>query len=267
MNKDILKEIHEHILKISTIKRAESNKWFFKAHPGEYGENDKFVGLTVPQTRKLAKAFKNLSLIDTERLLKSEIHEERGLALFLLIEKFEKGDKKEKEIIFNLYLKNLKYVNSWDLVDMSAPKIVGEYLKIKYSLGTRNCSGVKFLRSLADDKSSHGKNWKEKLWQKRVAIVSTLAFMIKPFKNKYAPDIIFEVLEKIFNEKDEINFHDLLEKASGWMLREYGKRVDEKKMKEFLLKNFEKIKNKRILLRYAIERMTKEERQYWLNRK
>ncbi len=265
MNKDILKEIHEHILKISTIRRAENNKWFFKCRPGEYGENDKFVGLTVPQTRKLVRVYKNLSLSETERLLKSEIHEERLLALLILVEKFEKEEYKTE--IFNLYLKNLKYINSWDLVDMSAPKIVGEYLKVKYSLKSKNCSGVKFLKSLASDKNLEGKNWKEKLWQKRIAIVSTLAFMQKPFKNYYAPDIIFEVLDKILKEKDEINSHDLIQKASGWMLREYAKRVNEEKMKNFLLKNFKNIKNRRILLRYAIERMTKEERQYWLNKK
>lgn len=266
MQKDTLKEIHNHILNISTSKRAENNKRFFKCQPGEYGEGDIFVGLTIPQTRKILKAYKDLSINDTERLLKSKVHEERFLALLIFIYKFEKGNKKEKENIFNLYLKNIKYINSWDMIDTSAPKIIGEYLKLKYSLKSKNCSGVRFLTSLASDKSVLEKDWKEKLWQKRIAIISTFAFMLKPLKTDYAPDIIFEVLNKIFSEKDEINNHDLVQKASGWMLREYGKRVDEKKLKEFLLDNFEKIKDKRILLRYAIERMTREERYYWLNK-
>lgn len=266
MQKDILKEIHNHILNVSTIKRAENNKRFFKCQPGEYGEDDKFVGLTVPQTRKLVKVYKNIPLSATERLLKSEIHEERVLALLILIDKFEKGEKNQKEKIFNLYFKNLKYINSWDMVDMSAPKIVGDYLKIKYSLKTKNCSGVRFLTSLASDKSTQSKNWKERLWQKRIAIVSTFAFMQKPFKTEYSPNIIFEVLNKILSEKGEINSHDLIQKASGWMLREYGKRIDIKKMKQFLLDNFENIRDKRILLRYSIEKLTKEERLVWLNK-
>ncbi|MEA4910776.1 hypothetical protein SDC9_07727 [bioreactor metagenome] len=266
MQKDILKEISNHILNISTIQRAENNKRFFRCAPGEYGEDDIFTGLTVPQARRLLRVYKDLSLSNTEKLLNSRVHEERLLALLILIENFQKGNKKKKEEIFNLYLKNIKHVNSWDLIDLSAPKIIGEYLKIKYSLQSKNCSGVKFLKKIASDKNSEGKNWKEKLWLKRIAIVSTFAFMLKPFKNDYAPDIIFEVLNKIFSEKDEINSHDLIQKASGWMLREYGKRVDEKKLKQFLLENFDKIKKQRTLLRYSIEKMSKEERLFWLNK-
>lgn len=269
MNQNKLKEIHNHILKIANTQRAETNKWFFKTGPGEYGEGDKFIGLTVPQTRKLVEAFNDINLIDTEKLLKSEFHEERLLALLMMVDKFKKSKNiKEKEEIFNLYFKNIKYVNNWDLVDTSAYNIVGEYIKEKYSLNTKNCSGVKFLNSLVIDKYKFAKKDKEKLWEKRIGIVSTFAFMQKPFKNEYSPKIIFEVVSKILNEKDQskdsLNNHDLIQKASGWMLREYGKRVNEKDLKDYLKNNFKKIKDKRTLLRYAIERMSENDRRGFL---
>ena len=269
--KDEIKLIRNHIFKIATTERANSNKWFFKTGKGEYGEGDKFLGITVPQTRKLGKAFSNLDLKQTEKLLSSEFHEERLLALFILVDKFKKEkDLKKKEEIFNLYFKNIKYINNWDLVDTSTYNIVGEFIKEKYSLKTKNCSGVKFLKSLVSDKNIYAKNNKEKLWEKRIAIVATFSFMQKPFKNEYSPEIIFEITEKILNEKeqtkDSINNHDLIQKAIGWMLREYGKRVNEKKLKEFLNKNFSKIRNKRTLLRYAIERFNEKERKEYLDR-
>lgn len=266
-----LKIIRNHILKIATTERANTNKWFFKTGPGEYGEGDKFLGITVPQTRNLAKAYNHLDLFEAEKLLQSEFHEERLLALFILINKFEKErDLKKKEEIFNFYFKNIKYINNWDLVDTSCYKIVGSFVKEKYSLNTKNCSGVKFLNSLVKDEFKFAKNTKEKLWEKRIGIVATYAFMAKPIKNEYSPEIIFEITEKILNEKDQgkdsINNHDLIQKAIGWMLREYGKRVSEKKLKEFLDKNFSKIKNRRTLLRYAIERFTEKDRKEYLNR-
>lgn len=267
-NLEDLKKIRNHILKIATTERANTNKWFFKTGPGEYGEGDKFLGITVPQTRKLAKAYTHLNLPLIERLLKSEFHEERLLAILILIDKFEKETKlKKKEEIFNFYLKNIKYVNNWDLVDLSAPKIVGNFIKEKYSLKTKNCSGVKFLLSLVKDEFRFVKNYKEKLWEKRIGIVATYSFMQKPFKNEYSPEIIFEVASKILNEKDKLNSHDLIQKAVGWMLREYGKRISEKRLKEFLDKNFSKIKEKRTLLRYAIERFPEKERKVYLNNK
>lgn len=267
MNKNILKDIREHILKIATTDRADSNKWFFKTGIGEYGEGDKFLGITVPETRKTAKAFKNISMKDAEKLLKSEWHEERLLALFIFIDKFSKGDKKLKEEIFNLYFKNIKHINNWDLVDTSCRYIVGEYLKEKYSLKSKNCSGVKFLLGLASDKNIFAKNTKEKLWEKRIAVVSTFAFMLKPYKNDYAPGIVFEVVQKILNEKNDLNRHDLIQKACGWMLREYGKRISEKNMLKFLDENFNKIKEQRTFLRYTIERLTTKKKNYYLLKK
>jgi 3-methyladenine DNA glycosylase AlkD len=270
-NLEDLKIIRNYILKIATTERANSNKWFFKTGPGEYGEGDKFLGITVPQTRNLAKAFNHLDLSLVEKLLQSEFHEERLLALVILIDKFEKEKSlKQKEEIFNLYFKNIKYINNWDLVDQSAPRIVGNFIKEKYSLKTKNCSGVKFLNSLVKDEYKFVKNQKEKLWEKRIGIVATLYLIMKSDKDEYASEIIFEVATKILNEKDQkkysLNSHDLIQKATGWMLREYGKRVSEKKLKEFLDKNFSKIKNRRTLLRYAIERLAEKERKEYLNR-
>lgn len=274
MNKNILKEIREHILKIANTQRADSNKLFFKTGIGEYGEGDKFIGITVPKTRKLAKAFDYIDLKDTERLLKSEFHEERLMALFIFINKFKKADKKLKEEIFNITFKNIKYINNWDLVDTFAPNISGEFIKEKYSLNTKNCSGVKFLLSLVSDKNVFAKNQKEKLWEKRIGIVSTStllrkSFDIKKYKGQklFAKEIIFELVKKNLNEKDELNKHDLLQKACGWMLREYAKNVNEKNMLKFLEDNFDKIKSRRVLLRYAIERLSREERNKYLLRK
>lgn len=262
-----LKLIRNQLLKISSTERAIISKKFFKTGKGEYGEGDKFIGATVPQIRKIAKAFSDLNFKEIEMLLNSEFNDERFLALLLLINRFEKSkDKKERENIFNLYFKNIKNINNWNLVDISAYKIAGAFLKEKYSLKTKNCSGVRFLKSLASDKNIYAKNNKEKLWEKRIAIVSTFSFMQKPFKNEYSPEIIFEIAETIFKEKNELNNHDLIQKAIGWMLREYGKRISEKKLKEFLDKNFENIKNRRVLLRYAIERFTEKERKEYLNK-
>lgn len=267
MNKNILREIHEHILKIATSERAESNKWFFKTAKGEYGEGDKFLGLTVPQTRILVRTFNCLRQEDTEKILKSEYHEERLLALLLLVDKFEKAKNiKEREEIFKLYFKNIKYINNWDLVDTSAPKIVGAYIKEKYSLKSRSCSGVRFLKSLISDKNIFAKNTKEKLWEKRIGLVATLQLIMKSKKDEYASEIVLEIVKKNLIEKDKINSHDLLQKASGWMLREYGKRISEKRLKEFLTQNFNLIKTRRTLLRYAIEKFDEKERKEWLNR-
>lgn len=256
------------MLSITTAERAESNKWFFKTGPGEYGEGDQFLGLTVPQTRKISKKFIDIPVNEVEKLLHSKFHEERLLALYLLIEKFEKAkDIKIKKEIFDIYFKNIKYINNWDLVDTSAPKIVGKYLKEKYSLNSENCTGVKFLKSLVSDKNKFAKNKKEKLWEKRIGIVSTIYLIMKSKKDEYSGEVILEITRKILQEKDELNTHDLIQKAIGWMLREYGKRINEEKLKIFLEENFDKIKNKRTLLRYAIERLKDKDRKYWINRK
>jgi len=231
-----LNELRIKIKTLGSSKVAKTMQWFFKTGKGEYGEGDVFAGLKVPTQRKLAKEFKDLSLNDLKVLLSSPVHEERLIALFILVSKYEKGDEKEKEIIFLFYLKNKKSANNWDLVDLSAPKIVGKHL-------------------LHEDKSillklSESKN----LWERRIAILSTYEFIRN---GKF--DTTLKIAGKLLNDK-----HDLIHKAVGWMLREVGKRnlaVEEK----FLKNNYKKMP--RTMLRYAIEKFPEAKRKKYLQGK
>lgn len=226
----------KHEIKNQTNQaRAEISRGFFKTKPGQYGAGDKFLGLTVPQSRVLAKKYKDLSFNNTSQLLQSKFHEERLIALFILIYNFERGDNKTRQKIFNFYLKNTSYINNWDLVDLSANKIIGSHLLNKKT---------DILFKLARSKN---------LWPRRIAIVSTFQFIKK---NKFGPTI---KLAKILL-KDK---HDLIHKATGWMLREVGKR-DKKTLIKFLTQNLAKIP--RTSLRYAIERWSESERQIWLKK-
>lgn len=202
---------------------------FFKSGPGEYGEGDVFIGVKVPQIRKVAGELKNLSLKECARLLGSRIHEERLLALVIIAERFKRGDSVARKNIFDVYLKNLRFVNNWDLVDLSAPYISGPHLFDK----SRSC-----LHKLARSKN---------LWRRRVAILSTFYFVRQ---GDFGDTLkLAEILLQ-----DE---HDLIHKAVGWMLREVGKRnlkVEEK----FLLRHYRKMP--RTMLRYAIEKFPEKKR-------
>ena len=191
-----LKSLRETLKKQANPEQAKIYLRFFKTGKGEYGEGDKFVGVKVPVSRKIAKQFKDLSLAEIQALLNSKIHEERLIALFILIEQYRKGNTAEKKYIFNFYLKNLNRINNWDLVDISAEKIIGAYLLDK---------DKKILFKLAKSKN---------LWERRIAIMSTFYFI----KNE-----LFETTFKISDIllQDE---HDLIHKAVGWMLREIGNR-------------------------------------------
>lgn len=213
-------------------KKAKDCAWFFKTGKGEYGEGDVFLGITVPLQRKLAKKYKDLSLKHTEQLLSSKIHEHRLTALFILIDKYRKGDKEE---IVNLYLKNAKRVNNWDLVDSSAHHILGDYLLDK----PRN-----ILYKLAKSKN---------LWEKRIAIISTAAFINKnDFKDT------LRISEILLNDD-----HDLIHKAVGWMLREVGKK--DQSVEEKFLKKYHKTMP-RTMLRYAIEKFSPAKRKFYMKR-
>ena len=213
----------------SSLKRAKILQRFFKTGPGEYGEGDVFLGVQVGGSREVAKKYRTLLLKDVQKLLHSKIHEERTVALFILVYKYDK----EKKKIFNFYLNNTKYINNWDLVDMSAHKIVGEYLADK---------SKKILSKLAKSKN---------LWERRIAIMSTFHFI----KNNK-----FEQTLKISKMllRDE---HDLIHKAVGWMLREIGKR-DVGAEEKFLKRYYQKMP--RTMLRYAIERFPEKKRQAYL---
>lgn len=216
-------------------QKAKVLRGFFKTGKGQYGEGDKFLGIMVPETRKMVKKFVEMLLTETLKLLQSEFHEERLAALLIMAQQYEKGDEKTKQKIFKAYLKNTEKINSWDLVDLSADKIVGAHLKDK---------SKKDLHKLAESKS---------LWERRIAMISTFHF-IKLGQSEVA----LEIAEKLLCDKE-----DLMHKAVGWMLREVGKRVSEKTEEEFLQKHLKKMP--RTTLRYAIERFEEGKRKKYLN--
>lgn len=206
---------------------------FFKTKKGQYAEGDKFLGITVPEQRKLVKQFRDLPEEEIIDLLHNEWHEERLVALLILVDQFERGDADKRQHIYKLYLSSTKYINNWDLVDTSAHKIVGAYLLEKPR---------EILRTLARSQS---------LWERRISIVATHAFIAHDqFQDTFA---ICELLLK--------DPHDLIHKACGWMLREVGKR-QEGQLKEFLKKQYQHMP--RTMLRYAIERFDPELRRQYL---
>ena len=219
--------------KLSSKKRAKQNQRFFKTGDGQYGYGDVFIGLTVPQCRQLALKYKDLPFEDIGKLLRSEIHEERLIALLILIYQFEHEELLERRI-YEFYLKNTKFINNWDLVDLSSDKIVGGYLIDK----PKN-----ILYELAKSSS---------LWERRIAMVATYNFIKKGMVNESLK--IAEILVK-----DE---NDLIQKAVGWMLREVGKK-NLKKEQRFLEKYHRKMG--RTALRYAIEKFPERERKAYLN--
>jgi 3-methyladenine DNA glycosylase AlkD len=231
-----LSQIRKAISKEKNPAQAINLQRFFKTGKGDYGEGDIFYGIKVPVQRCIAKLFKDLSLIDLKELINSKVHEERLITAFILIDQFKRGDHKKKKVIYDFYLKNRKGINNWDLVDLSAPKIVGAYLidKEKDLL-------YKFARS-------------EDLWEKRISIISTQAFI----REHYFEDTL-KISETLLNDK-----HDLIHKAVGWMLREVGNR-DLKTEEEFLQKHYKTMP--RTMLRYAIEKFPEKKRKSYLEGK
>ncbi|MFA5987307.1 MAG: DNA alkylation repair protein [Candidatus Paceibacterota bacterium] len=217
--------VKKDLRKFEDKKRAKNLSWFFKTEKGGYGEGDKFIGLKVPEARSVAKKyFDAMTLKDVADLLKSVYHEDRQVALFILVYKFQKETQGDQEKIFNLYVKNTGRINNWDLVDCSAPYIVGPWL---YSRD----------RSLLY-KYAKSKN----LWERRIAIISTAYFIRqKDFRDTIK---ICEILIKYS--------HDLIHKATGWMLREVGNR-DQKVLRGFLDQHLAAMP--RTMLRYAIEKL------------
>ena len=225
-----VRQIVEEIRSLADPKRAKNLSWFFKTGKGEYGEGDKFLGLTVPACRKLSRKYRKLPLSQTGTLLKSEYHEERLIALLILVQQYPD----QPGIIFDYYLKNTRFINSWDLVDLSAPKIVGEYL----------------LDKKPDPIFDLAKS--DSLWERRIAIISTFAFIYKK-----QPDLTLQISKILLKDK-----HDLIHKAVGWMLREVGKRCSEKSLTDFLDSHC--LTMPRTTLRYAIERLPEPKRKYYL---
>ncbi len=241
----ILVNLRKELKAKANPEKAKILQRFFKTGKGEYGEGDIFLGISVPETRIIAQKYKDLKFKEIEELLKSKIHEERLTALLILVHQFHgayiNGNKITKKEIFNFYLKNTKYINNWDLVDLSAPKIIGEYL---FGLGLINETKQTLYR-LAKSKN---------LWERRIAILATYAFIRK---NKFGE--ILKISEMLLDDK-----HDLIHKAVGWMLREVGKR-SQTTLEKFLKTHYRKMP--RTMLRYAIERFSEEKRRGYLKEK
>ncbi len=229
----MLQELIKEIQGFADENQAKNLQRFFKTEKGQYGEGDIFIGLKVPDLRTISKKYADLNLPNIQKLLDSKIHEHRLAGLFILIDKFKKSDEENKGNIFNFYLKNTKNINNWDLVDLSAPKIVGNFL-----IGKQK----DILYKLAESKS---------LWEKRISVLACFSFIGKEEFNDALR--ISEILLK-----DE---HDLIHKAVGWMLREIGKK-DEKILEDFLKRNYSKMP--RTALRYSIEKFPEIKRKKYL---
>ena len=228
-----IQKIKTKLKQIANKEKAEVLQRFFKTGPGEYGEGDVFIGVKVPDLRKVAKDFRDLAAEDVIVLLESIIHEERLLALLILVRKYVKGNETAKKRIYRLYLKKTKFINSWDLVDGSAHHIVGDYLMDKNKAP---------LYRLAKS---------EDLWERRIAILATFYFIKH---GKYEETL---KIAKILITDEE----DLIHKAVGWMLREIGKR--DMIFEEMFLKQHYK-EMPRTMLRYAIEKFPESKRQKYL---
>lgn len=207
-------------------------KRFFKTEPGQYSAHDKFLGISVPDLRKIAKQYHELSIKDIQKLISSEFNEERLLALFILISRYQKNEF-ERNDIYDFYIKNIKKINNWNLVDASAYHIVGAHISSKNKT---------LLIDLAKSKN---------MWERRISIIATFYFIRE---NKFQDAVKISTL--LLNDE-----HDLIHKAVGWMLREIGKR-DQNYLTVFLEKNVNKMP--RTMLRYAIEKFPENKRKHYL---
>ena len=229
-----IQNLRNDLHKYKNSAKAKILSRFFKSGKGEYGAGDKFLGITVPDSRSVAKQYLKLPLKEVTILLQSKWHEERLVALLLLVAKFQKGSEVEKKEVYKFYLSQTKYVNNWDLVDLSCSYIVGISLLKK---------DRRILEKLAKSKN---------LWERRIAIISTFAFIYSG-----ESDWTFRIARILL--KDE---HDLIHKAVGWMLREVGKRVSEEALENFLSESA--VNMPRTMLRYAIERLPEIKRKKYL---
>lgn len=209
---------------------------FFKCGPGEYGDGDRFIGVTVPAQRAVARRFRDLPLEDSEALLTSPIHEERLTALCILVDQFTRGDARTRGRIFRLYMRRLRFINNWDLVDTSAAPIVGAWLEDK-------------PRTLLDRlaRSPH-------LWSRRVAMLATFHYI---HRGDHRDAIRIATI--LVNDR-----HDLIHKAVGWMLREVDKRASPAALTRFLERHAATMP--RTMLRYAIERLPAAKRKLWMDK-
>ncbi|MEK6856405.1 MAG: DNA alkylation repair protein [Nanoarchaeota archaeon] len=231
----MLNKIIQELQSKANSEKSKIYQKFFKTGKGDYGEGDVFIGLTVPEQRSLAKKYVDLQLSEVKILLSNKIHEYRLTAFCILVYKFEKADEEEKKEIIDFYLKNIEWANNWDLIDCIADKLLGRYLLDK---------DKSVLYSFA--KSNN-------LWKKRIAIISTFEFI----KNNNFEDTL-KISEILLEDK-----HDLIHKAVGWMLREVGKR-NLKIEEDYLKKHYKNMP--RTMLRYAIERLDRDKREFYMKK-
>ena len=219
--------------KLANKNKARVMSRFFKTKKGQYGEDDIFLGITVPDQRRIAKRYEGASFDDIKKLLANKIHEYRLTGLIILVEKFLESDESQRKKIIDLYMENIKHVNNWDLVDLSADKILGAYLVDK---------DKSILKKMAISKN---------LWERRISIVSTFAFIKQ---NTF--DDTLKISKILMYDKE-----DLIHKAVGWMLREVGKRNKQAEI-SFLKKHYKNMP--RTMLRYAIERFSESEKKFFM---
>lgn len=231
----MIPQVRRALKRHANPKKKKVLQRFFKTGKGEYGQGDVFLGITMPEIKAVAKKYFMLSFKEIRQLLKSEIHEERLCALLILVNNYKLKTENEQEKIVKFYLKNTKNVNNWDLVDLTAPKILGDWLL------KRNRS---VLYALAASKN---------LWERRISMIATYRFI---------QECDFEDVLKLakFHLRDE---HDLMHKAVGWMLREVGKK-NEKVLLRFLDSNYRHMP--RTALRYAIERFDKKKKKHYMKK-
>ena len=232
MNNQVV-NIKNEMRKLANKKIAEHSQRFFKTGKGQYGEGDIFLGIRAPVLRKIAKKFRRISLAEVSKLLESKFHEERLLSILMLVNLFNSGDEDDQGLIYELYLDKTKFINNWDIVDISAGNIVGAFLFEK------------------DKAPLYRLVFSENLWERRIAIVATFYFI----RNDEFDDTL-KIAEILLTDKE-----DLIHKAVGWMLREVGKRVIEIE-EEFLEEHY--LKMPRTMLRYAIERFPETRRKMYL---
>lgn len=232
-------QLQTELQKLGNPQKSKNSAWFFKTGKGEYGEGDIFLGVTMPEQRKLIKKYLHLSLKEIKQLLQSPEHEFRMCALLILVEKFKKGTEADREKIYDLYLQNTRWINNWDLVDTSAEYIVGPWLEVRKEK-------MKILERLAKSES---------LWERRIAMLSTFCY-IKKGNSKEA----FQIAKLLLNDDE-----DLIHKAVGWMLREIGKRCSVEEEEMFLKKHY--LNMPRTMLRYSIEHFPEGKRKAYLSGK
>ena len=229
----MLDRIRQHLHALASPATAAISQSYFKTGPGEYGEGDRFIGIRVPVLRNLAREFGGISLAELLELLRSPIHEERLLALVILANKFEQAEAAEQGRIYRLYLKHARFINNWDLVDISAPQIVGGHLEAR-------------PRAVLFRLARSGM-----LWERRIAVLATLHYIRR---GDHAATL--RLARMLLRDP-----HDLMHKAVGWMLREVGKR-DVAVLRAFLQQHAGQMP--RTMLRYAIEKFSARERQRYL---